>query len=373
MSKVYKTNFSRGCFHHWSESKAIAEYISNWLDSDGEQSYEFGEDYLTLTNKGIRVSNKLLMMGMSDKRGDDTKRGFFGVGSCQALVVLTDLNYEVSISNDDVLWNASFEHCDNFDEDVLVVTETPQQSTGNFSVRISGLTEDILEEVKQRCLVFQNREVLFSTKYGDVIENGEDQGEVFCGDMYVCENNGFKYSYNFKPKVLPLNQDRNAVNNWDLKVLTAKIWKVCPDKDLLMDAVKSKREDCSLVMDSWCVGRDKLSVSEQFGEEYLTENPNTIVTSDFSEYESHVKRGNKVKYLDNSNQVKSIKESDAYQNMINSFTIIEEESKETRLHTIREALQSYVDDNSGNDEIYEGKTLQDHLDELESIIDNEIY
>lgn len=373
MSKVYKTNFSRGCFHHWSESKAIAEYISNWLDSDGEQSYEFGGDYLILENKGIRVSNKLLMMGMSDKRSDTTKRGFFGVGSMQALVVLTDLNYEVSISNDDVVWTSSFEHCENFDEDVLVVHEHPQTPTGCFSVKVSGLTEDILEEVKQRCLEFQNRQTLFSTPYGDVIENGDDQGEVFCGDMYVCENNGFKYSYNFKPKVLPLNQDRNAVDNWELKKLTAKIWKECPDQDLLMEAIKSKKEDCSLVMDSWHVGYSKLSVSEQFGEEYLAENPNTIVTSDFSEYESHIKCGNKVKYIDNSNQVKSIKESDAYQSMINNLTIIEEESKETRLHTIREALQSYVDDHSGNDEEYEGKTLQDHLDELESIIDNEIY
>lgn len=370
MSKVYKTNFSRGCFHHWTASKAICEYISNWLDSDGKQSYEFGEDYLILENKGIRVSNKLLMMGMSDKRNDDTKRGLFGLGACQALVVLTDLNYEVSISNDDVIWTASFEHCENFDEDVLVVHEEKQTSTGNFSVKVSGLTEDILEEVKQRCLEFQDREVLFSTKYGDVIENGDDQGEVFCGEMYVCENNGFKYSYNFKPKVLPLNQDRNAVNNWKLKELTAKIWRECPDKELLAQAIKSKSEDCYLVMENfWIDSTGKLSISDDLGEEYVKKNPNTIVTSSFSEYESLTKCGNKVKYIDNSNEVKAIKESDAYNEMLSNFDIIEEESAYERLRSSLEALRDLVESNNYEEDIYAGKNYLDWLEQAEDVLE----
>ena len=371
MSKIYKTNFSRGCFHHWTPSKAIAEYISNWLDSDGEQSYEFGEDYLILENKGIRVSNKLLMMGMSDKRNDDTKRGLFGVGSVQSLVVLTDLNYEVSISNDDVLWTASFEHCENFDEEVLVVTETPQNQTGNFSVCISGLTQDIIEEVKQRCLEFQNREVLFSTKYGDVISQGEDNGEIFCGDMYVCENGSFKYSYNFAPKVLPLNQDRNSASQWEISRLTAKIWKQCPDKELLKEAIESKKADCEYVMDSWYTQDSKeLSVSEEYGEDFISNHPNHIVTSDFERYEELIKCGNKVKYIDNSNKVKAIKESKAYNTMIDSMEVIEEESDRTKLDRISLAFQQLVDDH-GHEEIqYEGFTMQEHIDTLEEIIND---
>lgn len=369
MSKIYKTNFSRGCFHHWTASKAIAEYISNWLDSDGEQSYEFGEDYLILENRGVRVSNKLLMMGVSDKRNDDSKRGMFGVGSSQALVVLTDLNYEVSISNDDVLWTASFEHCDNFDEDVLVVQETSQEPTGNFSVRISGLSEDILDEVKQRCLEFQQREVLFSTKYGDVIAHGEDNGEIFCGDMYVCENSSFKYSYNFAPKVLPLNQDRNSADQWEISRLTAKIWKQCPDKELLVEAIKSKKADCAYVMDSWYTSdKSTLSVSEEFGEEFIGKYENHIVTSDFTEYEELTKCGNKVKYLDNSNQVKAIKESVAYNDMVASMEIIEVESISTKVERITQAFQQLINDHDHEEIVYEGFTMQEHIDTLDEII-----
>ena len=369
MNKVYKTNFSRGCFHHWTPSKAIAEYISNWLDSDGEQSYEFGEDYLILENKDIRVSNKLLMMGMSDKRDDTSKRGMFGVGSIQALVVLTDLNYEVSISNDDVMWTTSFEHCENFNEEVLIVTETAQNPTGNFSVCISGLTEDILDEVKQRCLEFQEREALFSTKYGDVIAHGEDNGEIFCGDMYVCENKSFKYSYNFAPKVLPLNQDRNSASQWEISRLTAKIWKQCPDKELLVAAIKSKKADCEYVMDSWYTqDSSDLSVSEEFGEEFVTKYENHIVTSDFEDYEELIKCGNKVKYLDNSNQVKAIKQSTAYTEMLSGMEIIEVESTRTKLERISLAFQQLIEDHDHEEIQYEGFTMQEHIDTLEEVI-----
>jgi len=376
MSKVYKTNITKGYCFQWSISKSCMEFISNALDEGGYDIQTDTENgVLEVTNFNVKLDPKVLMLGLSSKRGDDTKRGMFGCGVAMAIAALLDQDCNVTIYNTDIIWECSFDHCQEWDYEVLTFKERPNPSpTSDLTIVVSGMESSDVEEITQRTLVLQDREVLFSTPYGDVIENGDDQGEVFCGDMYVCENNGFKYSYNFKPKVLPLNQDRNAVNNWDLKVLTAKIWKACPDKDLLMEAIKSKTEDCYLVMENfWTDTSGKLSISDELGEDYVKKNPNTLLTSDFSEYENLLKCGNKVTLIDNSNEVKSIKESDAYKTMISNLTIIEEESKETRLHTIREALQSYVDDHSGNDEEYEGKTLQDHLDELESIIDNEIY
>ena len=369
MEKVYKTNFSRGCFHHWSASKAIAEYISNWLDSDGEQEHYFGDDYISLTNKNIEVSTSILMMGLSDKRSDDSKRGQFGLGAVQGLVVLTDLGCSVEIINNKVKWVPSYEFCENFEEDVLVIKEDPFTPTGNFTVIVSGLSEDILDEVKQRCLEFQQREVLFSTKYGDVIAHGEDNGEIFCGDMYVCENSSFKYSYNFAPKVLPLNQDRNSADQWEISRLTAKIWKQCPDKELLVEAIKSKKADCEYVMDSWYTSdSSSLSVSEEFGEEFIEKYDNHIVTSDFAEYEELAKCGNKVKYLDNSNQVKAIKESTAYSDMIASMEIIEVESTRTKVERIVQAFQQLIVDHDQEELVYEGFTMQEHIDTLDEII-----
>ena len=210
----YVTNFARTCFDHWSASKAVSEYAQNWLDSDGEREYSFTDTGIVLTNKNIKVSNKLLMMGKSDKRNDPSKRGKFGVGSLQSMVVLIDLGATVVIENNDVLWTPVWEYSDQYQDDIMVIIETTKQRpNNNFSVIIDGLDSETLDEIKIRCLAFQDREVLHSTKYGDLIEtvNG-DVGEIYVGDLYVCQNPSFSYCYNFKPKFVKLCQDRNLIS-----------------------------------------------------------------------------------------------------------------------------------------------------------------
>ena len=337
--KKYKTNFTRGCWHQWTTSKAVAEYVSNWLDSDGDRQYEFGEDYLTLTNKNIRVSNKMLLCGLSDKRDDDTKRGQFGVGAVQSLVVLTDLNYDISIINNDVLWKANFEHCPDFDHEVLVVTETPITPTGNFTVHIQGLTEDDLEEIKQRCVMFQDRKVLFSTEYGDIICNESGEGEVFCGDMYVCQNEGFRLSYNFKPKVVPLNSERSAVNNWELKKLTAKIIIATKDVDFIKKCISSNNEDTSLV-NYWAADNTPDEVDDSFAQEFIEEHGVAMVTCDYDEHKQNEKLGNKSVYINNEAMVSSIKGSYIYQDAIDNVVFVE---KKTPYETVYDIVDEVVD------------------------------
>lgn len=322
--KKYITNFSRGCYHNWTCSKAVAELVSNWLDSDGERSYAFTEDSLTLTNANIRVSNKMLMMGLSDKRTDDSKRGMFGQGAIQALVVLTDLDYNVNIVNNDVVWNTRFEHNQDFDEEVLVVDETPYYNGKDFVVTINGLTEDDIDEIKQRCLSFQDREVLYSTKYGDIISNIDGEGEVFCGDMYVCENEGFKLAYNFKPKQLPLNSERSAVSNWDLQDLTAKMIVATGDVDFIKSCIKRKSLDTIHINQFWTDSTPS-QVDEDFASEFLEEHGAALITSDYTQHKKLEKAGNKSVYIANDVQVAAIKKSTSYKKAMLNTVIVERE------------------------------------------------
>ena len=373
MSKVYKTNITDGYCFQWSVSKSCMEFVSNALD---EGDYDITPDAengkLIVTNYNTRLDPKVLMLGLSSKRGDDTKRGMFGCGVPMAIAALLAQDCQVIIYNSGVIWDCCFEYCDEWGYEVLTFKETidPTPNT-NLTIVVNSMDSSDVEEIIQRTLVLQNREVLFSTKYGDVISQGEDNGEIFCGDMYVCENGSFKYSYNFAPKVLPLNQDRNSASQWEISRLTAKIWKQCPDKELLKEAIESKKADCEYVMDSWYTQDSKeLSVSEEYGEDFISNHPNHIVTSDFERYEELVKCGNKVKYIDNSNKVKAIKESKAYNTMIDSMEVIEVESDRTKLDRISLAFQQLVDDH-GHEEIqYEGFTMQEHIDTLEEIIND---
>lgn len=337
----YKTNFARGCFHHWSASKAIMEFVQNWLDSDGEREYDLSDDVIRLTNKNIRVSNKLLMMGASDKRGDDTKRGQFGVGSVQAMVVLIDLGYSVDIINNDVVWSPYWEHCDKFDTDVMVVNETSYyRSNNDFTVIISDLTPDIVEEVKQRCLMFQERDVLHSTSIGDIIDNRNGHGEVFCGEIYVCQNSQFKYSYNFKPKMLKLSQDRDAVSQWDLQELTAKLINMTGDAEFITEAIKANTVDTQRLngyapSERWT----KKEVNDKLAAEFLEQHGAVIVTSDYDEHQAHVRLGNKSVYVSNEREVQAIQASSLYQDALDNVTLIEKESFSALFERLEESLE----------------------------------
>lgn len=366
----YITNFTKGCFHHWSVSKAVMELVQNWLDSDGEPTFEFGDNHLILTNKNIRVSNKMLLTGKSDKREDCTKRGQFGVGSIQALVVLTDLEVYVTIYNNDVVWAPTFEYCDKFDDYIMVINENTVTSRpdNDFKVFIEGLTDEDISEIKQRCTVFQDRKILYSTEYGDIIENLDDNGEVFCGDIYVCQNKQFKYSYNFKPKGIKLSQDRDAVSQWDLQELTSKLIIATGDTDFIVGAIKLNGADTQNINRYWeHVRRTTSDVDDVLANEFLAEHGAVHVTHDYSEHQQNLKLGNKSVYVENETIAKSIVKSEVYQEAIQNLVYIERESFRDLFENLFDNVVNLLD-NSPKQYVPEG--LSDQLEQFAERVRN---
>ncbi len=347
----YITNFAKGCFHHWSVSKAVMELVQNFLDSDGEQDYSFGDDYLSLTNKNIKVSNKLLMMGKSDKRDDPSKRGQFGVGSIQAMVVLTDLDVTVEILNNDVKWQPEFVWDDKFQDYIMVINETPCNNGNNFTVNISGLSALDIDEIKQRCLVFQDREVLYTTQYGQIIgnETSDHQGEIYCGDIFVCQNTKFKYSYNFKPKALTLSQDRNAASEWDLQDLAAKMIIATKDVDFITESMKHSSVDTAGI-NGWYTVPDKSTpsdVDDKLAQEFIKEHGVTLVTSSFSDYEEKKALGNKITYINNEGICKAIARSSVYREAVAELEVIDKKPFRELMYDLLDFLSDYDYDHKG--------------------------
>jgi hypothetical protein len=378
----YKTNYTRGCFSHWSISKSISEMTSNFLDSEGARSFEIGENFIELTNKNIKVSNKMLLSGLSDKRGDDSKRGQFGLGFCQSIVVLTDLDIKVTVLNNNILWQPSFQHCNQFDADIMVINESPCDNGSDFTVLIEGLSPEDIDEVKQRCLVFQDREVLYSTQYGDVIANLEDEegGEVFCGDMYVCQNKNFKYSYNFKPKGIKLSQDRDAVSQWDLQQLTAKLIIATKDDSFIKEAIKSNKADTEYVNSGWAESSATSdNLDDSFADDFLSEHGAKLVTSSYSDHQANEKAGNKSVYINNPRIVMAISSSTLYQSAMENYVEVERETfSELLLKTLAQmeellydkGLINYTEQNT--DKPRTGNNIiVDQLDEIKIRVDCE--
>ncbi len=326
----YVTNFARTCFDHWTASKAISEFVQNWLDSDGERDYTIGDDFIELTNKNIKVSNKLLMMGKSDKRNDPTKRGRFGVGSLQSMVVLIDLGIDIEIHNNDVTWKPVWERSELFNDDVMVIIEQPKHSPDtNFTVVIRGLDTDTIDEIKLRTLLFQDREVLYSTKYGDVIATVDNEvGEIFVGDLYVCRNASFSYSYNFKPEYVKLCQDRNLVSQWDLQELTAKLIVATNDHDFIKESILAATLDVRNCQYHWDNAvRLPMEVNDAIAKDYLKEHGNVVVYNDSCEYQDSVELGNKCVLVTDPVIYNSITRSGYYKEAIKDVELITKDKK----------------------------------------------
>lgn len=336
--KRYTSNITKDFCFQWSVSKAIMEFVSNALD-EGNAEFDVGDDYISITTPNTKVSHKALLLGLSDKRDDDSKRGQFGCGIPQAMAALLAQGVSISIQNSDVIWYPEFEYSSDWEDEVLVIKEVASSGT-NFTVNIEGLDEVDVDEVKQRYLGLQDREVLHSTSIGDIIEGrGDEQGEIYCGDVFVCQNDSFAYSYNFAPKELPLNQDRMAVSEWDLKRLTAKMIAMTEDEEFIKEAIEKGTYDTSLVGDSFYTNTyDKTQphvAVESIGEEFVKEHPEHFVTAYYSDHQENERLGNPSVYIPNVQKVASIQKSEAYQK---SIANIEEKERLTPYEELDKAF-----------------------------------
>ena len=357
MTKYY-TNFSRTAIDHWDNHQAVREFTQNWLDSDGAQGYTIDGESLELLNADITVSNKMLMMGMSDKREDPSKRGRFGTGSIFAMCVLLARGIEVTIHNGNVLWTPRFEYCDKFEEDIMVIDEVEYYPSNHFKVTITGLSDSDMEDVIQTNLVFQNREVLASSPIGDIIESIDSNGEVYCGDLYVQQSAGFKYSYNIKPEYLTLNQDRASTSEWDLQSITSKLIMGTGDNELIKEAMEADSLDTRHVKYSWG-GVVPTDIAEEYGQEFVEDHKATVVTSDYSEHQDNLKVGNKSVYNPNTAVVSSIQSSSVYQESIADIEIKEVPTVQEVVELLKERIMTLV-----------GNSLTYHqLNDLETSID----
>ena len=333
---TYITNYNRKAIDHWSNYEAVREFVQNALDSEGEFEFEIVEGIIVLISKNIKVSNKMLMTGLSDKRDDPTKRGQYGTGSMFALCVLTARGVNVTMQNNDLLWDARFEYCDKFEDDIMVIDETVYYPSNDFTVTIQGLSEEDIEDVKQICLMFQDREVVVSTEYGNIINSVDDQGEVYCGGLFVQQTKGFKYSYDIKPEHLSLNQDRQSCSEWDLQTLTAKIIMSSGDKDLIRDAVESNQRDTSHVTYNYAKVPEELS--DEYAEEFIEEHGGSLVTNSYSDHRESEELGNKSVYLENGVKVKAIQSSSTYKEAIANIELIEKKSPQETMEELKEEI-----------------------------------
>ena len=326
----------------WSVANGVREFVSNWLDSDGASEFDFGGNWIELTNKNIKLDPSCLTLGTSGNRSKKDAVGTHGEGILIGLIPLLRQGITVELRNSDVLWTPKFKYNEDFDKDILVIEEILYDNGIDYSVFISGLQSYDIDEVIENCLYLQKDlgEVLTGTT-GRVLK--DRKGKLFVGGMFVTNLPQHQYTYDFYPQYLALNRDRLSVDSWDLASNTCKLLEeVFPSKELV-EMVKADRMD---------TGRfyARLKSEEVFEEAYIDfkgkHGDNAIVASDDDSKKALEKKGyTNVKVVYNEQYRTLIKNSESYNEFVESIEkTLEEAEEDTR--TPIEMLEEWYADHS---------------------------
>ena len=285
----YTLSLTKEYVSHWGVSEACRELIQNVIDNPKPYEYNFDE-YLpglfkfTLTSKDTWLHPSTLLLGASSKK-EDGYIGHFGEGYKLALLVLTRLGKAVTVINGDLLWKPSFQFYKNYGAEVLEIQETNNfESTSDLSFVIGDLTQEDVDAIKKTWLVFQDDVgEIFKSEYGDIMF--DQPGKLYVGGLFVCSTD-MKFGYNFKPKHVKLERDRQTVSSWDLKYHAKEMWFETKRWDYIATLISEECPDVSYA-EYGCPDEVKEACFKLFDKQY----PNRLAAKSHYEMNSLTARG----------------------------------------------------------------------------------
>jgi hypothetical protein len=337
MSKKYWTTYLKDYWHDWTPANAIREISQNALDDKSSFEYDFSGGSLVFTSKGVELPASTILLGMTTKRNDDNTVGGKGEGWKASCVILLREGFNVTIHNGSKVWTPSFEFNEIFGQEVFVITET-EGSGEDLTFIISGVSEDLKEEVIHDCLYLQkDLGTVYEGERGRVLV--DRSGKLYVGGLYVCDITGHKYSFDFAPKYLPLNRDRKSVDTWNLASnVTALLEEVLPASECAV-LVNDRSADAGGYYSSFTsdeVAEEVYNlVKKSFG--------NTVVVcEDYDEKEKLEKRGFKnVEIVYNSNQRKLVQKAPSYQEFLEELEKVVDAAEPEDTRTPLEILKEF--------------------------------
>lgn len=216
----------------WGVVDAIRELVQNCMDnSHCKSTFEFNRDNsLKVTTYGYVLPSEVFALGESQKENSHS-RGGFGEGFKLAMLVLT------REGNDPELYSGEDHISPDFEPnaigvDTFCMTFTKLDSyecvAANHNIQdtsfiINNLTSEEIGELKYKLPILAD-DPLPPVEFGDVNLIPDRPGQIFVGGLYVCEDDGFKYGYDFCPSVVKMGSDRQLADVHGLSWETSRYW-----------------------------------------------------------------------------------------------------------------------------------------------------
>lgn len=283
-ARIFDLPLARDYVRHWGLTEAVREIIQNAIDSDSPFEYAFMGDTLSVTSRYTTLDAKTLVLGSTSKSNDPDAIGSFGEGYKLAILVLTRMNYGVSMLNGDQLWTPSFVHSELFDSEILRITEQPVGGNQGLTFLISGLHHEDTNRIQQTCLFMQPPMTdVIGTKYGSILPSRP--GKLYVGGLLVTTTD-LDYGYDINPQHIKLERDRQTVADWDLMWLIKNMWldtqrwtEIADHMERQVADFKSIQYDCPEILKEVCYRKFKEA------------NPGAIAVSTQKELEAVVAKG----------------------------------------------------------------------------------
>lgn len=216
--KIIPLSIAKSYVNHWSWWEGVRELLQNAVDTKDYEVQISENNEIIIISRGDRIPVSALLMGKSGKQDDDSTIGKFGEGMKLAFLVLGRLGATVVVQNYDEVWHPAFQWSDTFQEECLSIGIVSAVDIGEVQITISGVPDEVLEEVSDKFLPLQDRTPEHSSHNGEAYEKEADGCDLYINGIFVTNMEGrYKYDYNFRPSAFTLDRDRNTAKDFEVR------------------------------------------------------------------------------------------------------------------------------------------------------------
>lgn len=217
---------SENYISNWTIEDAFREIYQNFKDYGDYEIIKVNNETLTIVNINNSfdpTSTDLLIIGASDKSKD--KLGKYGEGLKMAALVLLRNGYDLSV------------YCNKFDANFKLIDNNPTSNIKTLGVEITNkiatdLTAEYNFSVVFSCpinsfdlytddIIKPHDVIHLNEQYGSIV--ARRAGNIYVGDLFVCNLKGFNYAYNFMPSWIELDRDRKVPRDFQVKYYAGQI------------------------------------------------------------------------------------------------------------------------------------------------------
>lgn len=283
--RVYELPISMDYVRHWGMLEAVREIIQNALDSESPFEWEIDKEKLIIRSKFARLEPSSLLLGTTSKADSKDAIGSFGEGYKIALLVLTRLNYEVTVYNNESVWKPEFRDSKKFNASTLcVISNNSSDNRKGVTFEIDGMSENDIREIKESCLHMQKDigQVKHTNK-GLILLDKPNM--LYVGGLFICKT-ALDYGYDIKPEYIKLERDRQTVSNFDLKLVTKDMWFDVEDQTMIVELMEKNCPDLEYAE----YGTPEI-IKEACYRHFKKKHPNSVIVNSQKEMEDLVKSG----------------------------------------------------------------------------------